>query len=136
MEPGSVLAFVLVTLRAAKVAHKILSSFKDASENVKGATAEVKCLSLALERLSTCRALEEHGGEALLTVIDACRKDIEPFAAKLTSLAQQTQSSRRNKYWRRFRAMWDEKALMKMCAKVARNTGNLNLYLNIILRYA
>lgn len=135
MEPASVLAFVLVSLKSAKVAHEILSSFKDAPENVKSATTEVERLLLALERLSTCRALEEHGGEALLAVIDACRNDIESLAAKLTGLTQQAQNSRREKYWKKFKAVWEEKALSNLCAKVASHTGSLNLYLNILQRY-
>ncbi|KXX74907.1 hypothetical protein MMYC01_208951 [Madurella mycetomatis] len=135
MEPASVLAFVLLGLKSAKVAYKILSSFEDAPGNVKSTTADVERLLLTLERLSTCAALEERGGAALRASLDACRNDLESFANTLTSLTHQAQSSRRDKYWKRFMAIWGEKDLLNMSAKVASHTRNLNLYLNILLRY-
>ncbi len=136
MEPASVLAFVLLGLKSAKIAHGILTGLKDAPEKVKSAREDVERLLLTLEGLSTCRALEEQGGSALRGSLDACHSDLETFVNKLTSLTQMgAQSSRREKYWKRFLAIWDEKALSSMSAKLVSHTSNLNLHLNILQRY-
>jgi hypothetical protein len=134
-EPASVLAFVLVGLKSAKLAHKILASFKDAPDNVKSATADVEGLLLTLEGLSKCRALGEHGGDALRAPIDACLLDIASFAKDLQSLTPEVPNSRRQKFKKRFLAMWEEKALTQMSAKIASHAANLNLSLSVLQRY-
>ncbi len=134
MDPASVLAFVLVVLKSGKVAHKILTSFKDAPKSVKSAREDVGRLLATLERLSTCRALNESGDAALRASLDACRSDLGTFINKLTSLTEQAQGSRRDRGWKRFMAMWNEKALSNMSAKLATHVGNLNLHLNILQR--
>ncbi len=132
MEPASVLAFVLLGLNSGKAALKILASFKDAPKNVKNARDDVERLLLTLEQLSTCPALDERGGAPLRALVDACRKDLGSFVHKLTSLTEQAQGLRRDKYWKRFMAMWDEKALSSMSAKLVGHVGNLNLHLSIL----
>lgn len=133
-EPASVLAFVLVGLKSAKLAHTILSSFKDAPDNVKSATAGVEGLLLTLEGLSKCRALGEPGGDALRAPIDACLRDIESFAKELQTLTPEASSSRRQRYKKILMAMWEEKALTQMSAKIASHAVNLSLCLNILQR--
>ena len=136
MDPASVLAFVLVGLKSAKLAHKVLTSFKDAPDNVKSATVDVEGLLLTLESLSKCRALGERGGgDALRAPIDACLRDIESFAKELQRLTPEAPNSRREKYKKRFAAMWEEKALTQMSAKIASHAVNLSLCLNVLQRY-
>jgi hypothetical protein len=134
-EPASVLAFVLVGLKSAKLAHKILASFKDAPDNVKSATADVEGLLLTLEGLSKCRALGEHGGDALRVPIDACLFDIESFVKDLQNLTPEVPNSRRQICKKRLMAMWEEKALTQMSAKIASHAANLNLSLSVLQRY-
>jgi len=131
---ASVLAVVLASLKAAKVAHEILSSFKDGPENVKRATADLEGLLSTLEELSTCPALTEHGGEVLREPIDACLGDVESLVAKIKSLTLEAGDPRRVKYRKRFMAAWDEKALSKVSSKVASHTAILNLRLNALQR--
>ena len=132
-DPASVLAFVVLGLKLAKLAHQTLSSFREAPDNVKSATTDVESLVLVLEKLSECRVLED-GDEALSAAIGACLDDIDSFAKELKSLTPEAPSSRRRTYKKRFRAMWEEKALSKMSAKVARHAVKLNLYLNVLQR--
>ncbi|KAK4034294.1 hypothetical protein C8A01DRAFT_18873 [Parachaetomium inaequale] len=131
---ASVLAFVLLSLKSAKVAHEILSSFKDAPDNVKRASADVQSLVLILERLANCHVLEGHGGEALRRSIDTCRRDIDSFSIKLKGLIPEASNSRRSKYRKRFLTMWDEKALSKMSADLASHTSKLNFHLAVLQR--
>jgi len=135
MEPASVLAFVLVGLKSAKAAYEILSSFKDGPENVKRATADVEGLLLTLVQLSKCRALEKESSEALRATIDVCLGDMNSFVRELTKLTLEPQSSRHKQYWKRLMAMWEEKALSKMSARVASHTSSLSLWLNVLQRY-
>lgn len=135
MEPASVLAFVLLGLKSAKTAHSILSSFQDGPENVKRATADVEGLLLTLVQLSKCRALETEGSEALRATIDVCLGDIDSFVRELTKLTLEPQSSRRTQYWKRLMAMWEEKALSKMSARIASHNSSLGLWLNVLQRY-
>ncbi|KAK4151156.1 hypothetical protein C8A00DRAFT_17414 [Chaetomidium leptoderma] len=107
MDPASVLAFVLVGLKSAKAAHKILSSYKDGPETVKKAKSDVEGLLQILEQLSKCRALEGDGDEALRAPIEACLRDIESFASKLRSLDPEASKSPWGKYRKRFKAMLD-----------------------------
>jgi uncharacterized protein YicC (UPF0701 family) len=129
-EPASVLAFVPVGLKSAKLASKVLIRFKDAPDNV-----NVEGLLLTLEGLSKCRALREHGGDALRVPIDACLFDIESFVKDLQNLTPEVPNSRRQKCKERFMARWEEKALTQMSAKIARHAANLNLSLSVLPRY-
>jgi len=133
-DPASILAFVLAGLKAAKLAYAVLSSFKDGPENVKTAMADVESLLSTLEQLAVCRALEGQSGEALRAPMNACLHDIELFARELESLSPGTQSSRGARYWKKFRAAWEEKTLSKMSARVASHRASLNFCLNVIQR--
>jgi hypothetical protein len=133
---ASVLAFVLLSLKSAKVTHEILSSFKDAPDNAKRALTDVESLVLILERLASCRVLEGHGGEGLRGSIDSCRRDIDSFSSKLKSLIPEALTSRRTRYWKRFMGMWDEKALSKMSANLTSHSSKLNFHLAVLQRYA
>jgi hypothetical protein len=88
---------------------------------------------LTLEGLSKCRTLREHGGDALRVPIDACL-DIESFA-KYLSLTPEVRNSRRQICKKRLMAMWEEKALTQMSAKIASHAANLNLSLSVLPRY-
>lgn len=131
---ASVLAFVLLGLKSVKVAHEILSNFKDGPENVKIARTDVENLRLVLERLSNCRLLDRSGNEALRAAVDACLEDIQSFAKKLKQLVPEANSSRRSIYQKRFIAAWKEKTLSKICVRLAYHTNNLNLHLNVLQR--
>jgi hypothetical protein len=89
---------------------------------------------LTLEGLSKCRTLREHGGDALRVPIDACFLDIESFAKDL-SLTPEVPNSRRQICKKRLMAMWEEKALTQMSAKIASHAANLNLSLSVLPRY-
>ena len=131
-DPASVLAFVLVGLKSAKIAHEALSSFKDGPKRVRRATADVKRLRSTLERLSQCRALEGPSGESFVEPMEACLEDLNDFARKLTHLTLEPQGSRRKKYWKRLMAVWDEKALSEISDRVANHTVYLNIELGLI----
>ena len=134
MEPASALAFVLVGLKSAKIAHEALRSFKDGPKRVRRAAADVKRLRSTLERLSQCCALDGPSGERLVEPMADCLDDLNEFARELTRLALEPQDSRRKKYWKRLMAMWDEKALSEMSDKMANHTVNLNLELDMVQR--
>ncbi len=133
-DPASILAFVLAGVKSAKIAYDVLSSFNDAPERVRRATADVKRLRSTLERLSQCRVLEGLSGQALAEPMDGCLRDLNFFTRELTRLALEPHSSRRKQFWKRLMAMWDEKAVSEMCDRVAYNTAELNFQLSLVQR--
>ena len=134
-EPASILAFVLAGLKSAKIAYDVLSSFNDAPERVRRATADVKRLRSTLERLSQSRALEGPRRQVFIQpIMDACLEDLDDFTRELTRLALEPHSSRRKQFWKRLMAMWDEKAVSEMCDRVAYNTAELNFQLSLVQR--
>lgn len=131
---ASVLAFVGLCVQAAKVIHTVLSGVKDGPQNVQQATTDVYGLYLTLVQLSKCRVLDESGGEALKSRLLACFGDIETFADKLEKLTIDDSEGSRGKYWKRIKAILNEKSLANMSAVVVSHTSALNLQLTAIQR--
>ncbi|KAL2169553.1 hypothetical protein VTG60DRAFT_5946 [Thermothelomyces hinnuleus] len=131
---SGVLAFVLLALKSAKVAHEILSSFKDGPENVKRAKADVESLLSVLERLSHCRALEANDDNgAFFVAVGSCLRDVQSFDKQLSRLVPKAKiSSRRSNYWKRLMAVWEEEMISKTSARLASHAANLSLHLSAL----
>jgi hypothetical protein len=134
MEAGaSVLAFVTLGLKSAKIIHEVLSSFKDGSKTVEQTARDVSCLQSTLERLARCRIVAEGPDQALTARIELCADDMKSFAEKLKKLAI-SEGPGLERQWKRLKVFLNEKDLGKMSAVVAGHTAGLNLDLQVLER--
>jgi heme exporter protein D len=131
---ASVLAFVVLGLQSVKVAHKILSSVKDQNSTVSRAEKDVRRLKSTLERLSSCRIIEERQDDALRSAIEACADDMKTFAEQLRAFDNAHQPGL-GKHWNKVKIFLKEGDLAKMSTVVVNYTTVLNFHIGILERY-
>ncbi|KAK0750314.1 hypothetical protein B0T18DRAFT_124863 [Schizothecium vesticola] len=127
---ASVLAFVVVGLKSAKVAHEVLSAIKDGSTHVAQARSSVQGLQSTLERLSRCRLVAEQQDGGLLKTAKECADNMEAFAKELKKLAEP--QHRVGKQWNKVKIFLKEDDLKRVSAAVVGHTAALNFYLQVL----
>lgn len=128
---ASVLAFVLLGLKSAKIIYELLNPGDDG----KTIARDVRGLQSTLERLARCRVLAERPDEALEAKIVACANDMESFAKKLSKLAILDNDGRLRIQWKKVKTFLSEKDMAKMRAIVVGHTAGLNLHLQALERH-
>ncbi|SPO06532.1 uncharacterized protein DNG_09222 [Cephalotrichum gorgonifer] len=126
---ANALAFVVLALKSAKTIYAVIGDLKDGPNNVRRAITNVNRLLSTLDQLSKCRALDERGSNGLADRMLTCLKDLETFSTKLEGLRVTKSEKRLGMYWKRVKAVLNEKALDNMNDVVAGHTSALNLQL-------
>lgn len=137
MEPlgtgASVLAFVLLCLKSAKVAHEVLSSIKARQTHVDQTRRAVRELESTLQRLSSCRITEERQNGPLLAAVQACVGNMKKFAAKLETL-RGAHIPGLGRQRNGIKVFLEDKDLGRMNAVVFGHTTALNFHLRVLER--
>ena len=131
---ASVLAFAGLGLSAAKVLHTILESIKDGPQNVQQARTDVYGLYSALLQLSRCHVLDATDCTALKARLRACVEDLERFTSKIDVLTIEESDARGAQYWKKLKAVLNEKSLLRMSRVVASHTAAIDLQLSALQR--
>lgn len=131
---ASIVTAIDFGFKTSKAIHFVLAGIKDGPDNVQRAAAAVYGLLSTLQQLARCRALDEFDSKALEERLLTCVDDLESFAGKLKGLTIEESEKRCGRYWKRLKAVYNEKALDKMGAVVAGHTAALNLQLSALQR--
>lgn len=132
---ASILTTVDFGFKTSKLLYYVISGVKDGPDNVRQTAIAIYGLLSVLEQLSKCRALDESGSEALRDRLLKCVDDLESFDGRLKGLIIEEAEKRCGRYWKRLKAVYNEKALDKMRAVVVGHTAALNLHLATLQRY-
>ncbi|KAK0722619.1 hypothetical protein B0T26DRAFT_749992 [Lasiosphaeria miniovina] len=127
---ASVVAFIVLGLKSAKIIHEILSN--ESGTHVGQVRAGIQDLQSTLERLQRCRATAELQDQAFQTKIQSCADNLTTFAATLQKLTVTNDGPRFANQLRRLRASWSEKELIRMSNVITRDAGTLKLYLQAL----
>lgn len=138
MEPlsagATVLPFVILWLQSIKLSCGVLSTYKDAKEQVNHLLKHTESLLSMQERLLRSRAISDHRDGALAMKIKACAEDIEVYDKKLKAMAVGGADPLLERQWKKLKAFFKAKEMAKMSAVMAEHTGALSLHLNIMER--
>ena len=129
---ASVLAFVVLALKSAKVIHEVLSAVKDGPENVRHLVSDVAQLQGILERLSRLQlgtAVGNGDAKSLEAVVKRCADDVGTIESRLQRLSILPSDKRVGKLWKRLVAAIGEKDLAKMQDTVRGHYMMLNVHL-------
>jgi hypothetical protein len=127
---ASVVAFIVLGLKSAKIIHEILSD--ESGTHVGQVRTGIQDLQSTLERLGRCRAVSELQDQAFQTKIQSCADNLATFAASLQNLTVTDAGSRFSNQLKRLRAFLGEKELSRMNNIITRDTGTLKLYLQAL----
>lgn len=136
MEPigvgANVLAFVVLGIKSAKLAHDTLSAIKDGPALVQSMAANFLQLHWILEQLLQCRAaatdLALHGQAR------QCCEDLEKLAKTIERLQVPPREKATGKFWKRLKAAISENDLKRLDAWATQQASMLNLRLNVLSR--
>lgn len=129
---ASVLAFVLLGLKSAKVTYEVLSAIKDENTHVAQAKSSVQVLQSTLERLSRCRLVAEQQDDGLEKTAKKCADDMEAFSKELEKLVGP--QHRIGKQWNKVKIFLKEDDLKRVTAAVVGHTAALNFYVQVLER--
>jgi len=129
---AGVLAFILLGLKSAKVAHDVLSAIKDGNIQVAQARSSVQGLQSTLERLSQCRLVVEQQDEGLLKTVKECAENMKVFVEQLSGLDGPKHGAERQ--WNKVKIFLKEDELKRVSAAVVGHTAALNIYLQVLER--
>lgn len=132
---ANVLAFVLLGIKSAKLAHDTLSTVKDAPKVVQDLTANVLQLQRILEKLKEpCTAASADALDGLEGQVRQCDEDLR----ELAQLIQKFQASPRDKFakkfWKRLKVAVSEKDLERFNRQVEQKANLLNVRLSTLSR--
>ena len=131
---ASVLAFAGLGLSAAQALHTVLESIKDGPQNVQQARTDVYGLYSTLLQLSKCHVLDATDCTALKARLRACVEDLERFTSKIEALTIEESDPRGARYWKQFKAVLNEKSLLRISRVVASHTAAIHLQLDALQR--
>lgn len=129
---ASVLAFVLLGLKSAKVTYEVLSAIKDGNTHLAQAKSSVQGLQSTLERLSRCRLITEQQDDGREKTAQKCANDMEAFAKELEKLVEP--QHRIGKQWNKVKIFLKEDDLKRVTAAVVGHTAALNFYVQVLER--
>ncbi|KAI8719634.1 hypothetical protein NCS52_00744600 [Fusarium sp. LHS14.1] len=132
---ANVLAFVLLSIKSAKVAHDTLSAIKDGPKVVRDLTGNVLQLQGILEKLKEpCTAASTDALDGLEGQVRQCTEDL----GELAELIQKFQASTRDKFarklWKRLKVVVGEKDLERFNRQVEQKASLLNVRLSTLSR--
>ncbi|KAK3942476.1 hypothetical protein QBC46DRAFT_447683 [Diplogelasinospora grovesii] len=129
---ASVLAFLGFGIQCAQIICSVLSPIEDAPRNVSQAARDVANLRSVLEQLSACRALNVPADDALREHVRTCADDLGKFAAELQKLTISDSEKRLRRYWKKIKAVLNEKDIARWSSVVNGHTAALNLRLSTL----
>lgn len=132
---ASILTAIDLGFKTSKFIHSVLAGIKDGPDSVQHAATAVYGLLSTLEQLAKCRALDESSSQGLKVRLLKCVDDLEYFDDKLRGLTIKDSEKRCGQYWKRIKALYNEKALDKIGSVIAGHTAALNLELSVLQRY-
>lgn len=129
---ANVLAFVVLGIKSAKLAHDTLSAIKDGPALVQGLAGNFLQLHWILEQLLQCRAAENDAalhGQARL-----CCEDLDKLAKTIERLQVPPKEKETGRFWKRLKAAISENDLKRLNDWVTQQAGMLNLRLSVLSR--
>jgi len=135
MEAIAAGASILPFIQLVKGIHQKLSTVNGAPDQVEQAARNIQGLTTTLERISTSRALDQDGSEALASCLFACIDDLERFDGDLKKYAAEDGEPARKKFWKAAKAALSDEKISRISSVVAGHTSAINLQLQTLQRY-
>jgi len=139
MEPvssgASVLAFVLMGIKSARLLHQALQAIRDGPRHVSQVATDVLRLQSVLKQLSRCHAASHDDDMVLKSQIRSCVGDLDDFARIVLALQVAPADKPHVVLWKSIKASLGENDLEKMRVVVANHISALSIRLNILQRY-
>ncbi|RSL86776.1 hypothetical protein CEP52_015711 [Fusarium oligoseptatum] len=127
---ANVLAFVVLGIKSAKMAHETLSAIKDGPALVQSVAANFLQLHWILEQLLQCRAAASD--PALHGQARQCCEDLDKLAKIIERLQVPPSEKATGKFWKRLKAAISENDLNRLDAWAAQQASMLSLRLNVL----
>jgi hypothetical protein len=127
---ASVVAFIVLGLKSAKIIHEILSD--ESGTHVGQVRTGIQDLQSTLERLGRCRAVSDLQDQDFQTKVQSCADNLATFAASLQNITVTDARPRFSNQLKRLRSFLSEKELIRMNNIITRDTGTLKLYLQAL----
>jgi len=138
MEPvsagASVLAFIGVALQSTKTLCQTISSFKNASQEIKSLISAVENLRMILTQLKGCRVLNEPGTDLqnVTNLVNACNQDICRYESELKKFKVDPIDTKVNQAWKIMKAFVGEKDLQRIWRGLNHHCEVLGVQLNLL----
>lgn len=129
---ANVLAFVVLGIKSAKLAHDTLSAISDGPARVRNLAASFLQLHWILEQLLQCRAAATD--TALHGQARQCCETLGKLAMTIERLQVSPGERATGRFWKRLKAAISESDLEKLGLWVAQQTSMLSLRLNVLSR--
>ncbi|KAM6537768.1 hypothetical protein FALCPG4_003673 [Fusarium falciforme] len=127
---ANVLAFVVLGIKSAKLAHDTLSAISDGPARVRNMAADFLQLHWILEQLLQCRAAATD--TALHGQARQCCETLSKLATTIERLQVSPRERATGRFWKRLKAAISESDLEKLGPWVAQQTSMLSLRLNVL----
>ncbi|RSM20957.1 hypothetical protein CDV31_000004 [Fusarium ambrosium] len=127
---ANVLAFVVLGIKSAKMAHETLSAIKDGPALVQSVAANFLQLHWILEQLLQCRAAATD--PALHGQARQCCEDLDKLAKTIERLQVPPREKATGKFWKRLKAAINENDLKRLDAWAGQQASMLSLRLNVL----
>ncbi|KAL2675486.1 hypothetical protein Neosp_011672 [[Neocosmospora] mangrovei] len=132
---ANVLAFVVLGIKSAKVAHDILSAIKDGPKVVRDLTGNVLQLQGILEKLKEpCTAASADALDGLEGQVRQCNEDLQELAQLIQKFQVSTRDKFAKKLWKRLKVVVSEKDLERFNRQVEQKANLLNVRLSTLSR--
>lgn len=129
---ANVLAFVVLGIKSAKLAHDTLSAISDGPARVRNLAADFLQLHWILEQLLQCRVAATD--TALHGQARQCCETLSKLAKTIERLQVSPGERATGRFWKRLKAAISESDLEKLGPWVAQQTSMLSLRLNVLSR--
>ncbi|RSL60928.1 hypothetical protein CEP53_005296 [Fusarium sp. AF-6] len=127
---ANVLAFVVLGIKSAKLAHDTLSAIKDGPALVQSVAANFLQLHWILEQLIQCHAAASD--PALHGQARQCCEDLDKLAKTIERLQVPPREKVTGKFWKRLKAAINENDLKRLDAWAGQQASMLSLRLNVL----
>ncbi|RSL71618.1 hypothetical protein CEP51_012027 [Fusarium floridanum] len=127
---ANILAFVVLGIKSAKLAHDTLSAIKDGPTLVQSVAANFLQLHWILEQLLQCRAAASD--PALHGQARHCYEELDKLAKTIERLQVPPREKATGKFWKRLKAAISENDLKRLDAWAAQQASMLSLRLNVL----
>ncbi|RMJ04940.1 hypothetical protein CDV36_014390 [Fusarium kuroshium] len=127
---ANVLAFVVLGIKFAKLAHDTLSAIEDGPALVQSVAANLLQLHWILEQLLQCRAAATD--PALHGQARQCCEDLDKLAKTIERLQVPPREKATGKFWKRLKAAINENDLKRLDTWAAQQASMLSLRLNVL----